>query len=487
VLTGTAVRPSHQGPIEGEISTERRPRTAARVEATARKVLLVSYHFPPDSRVGAVRPAKFAKYLTRFGWQPYVLTIKTRHIPVPDPRRVDEVQSVPTVRTAVWPTLTDALLHARHWLLGLFRSARPGGGAWRVRSAVVDSPARPPRDGADRRSWRLTLRRVLYAIFEFPDNEVGWVIPAVWRGFRLIRREGIPLVLVTSPPRSSVLIGLILSRLTGARLVTDLRDPWYSREPLVAPARLSGSDRLRAWLERQLIERSDDVITTTDRYTGLLRRNYPGVEPERFHTITNGYDAEDFARIQPVTPDATFTMSYLGTFYWTRTPGPLLAALSDLVRSGVIRREVLRVNFIGTVNDAEGESVEDLVRGYGLDGCVTIRGVVPYEQSLIEMKKSAVLVLIAPEVQSYGIPAKTFEYIAIERPILCLGDRGATADLIRQSGSGVVVNPADIFEIRRAIEQLYRAWRDGQPMSTAFDKTVFERATLTRELIDILT
>jgi glycosyltransferase involved in cell wall biosynthesis len=126
------------------------------------------------------------------------------------------------------------------------------------------------------------------------------------------------------------------------------------------------------------------------------------------------------------------------------------------------------------------------VRGYNLEGCVTILGVVPYEQSLVEMKKSSVLVLIAPEVQFYGIPAKTFEYIAIGRPILCLGDRGATADLIRQSRSGVVVDPSNPQEIRNAIEQLYTAWRDGHPMTTTFDTTVFERSRLTRELIDIL-
>ena len=486
MLTQTALR-SRQRPIQRQLSTDTRRRAVARAEAAARKVLIVSYHFPPDSRVGAVRPAKFAKYLSRYGWHPYVLTIKTKHIPVPDPRRVDEVQSVPIVRTAVWPTATDLLLRARHLLLRIFRPAGAGGRGLHPRGSIDGSMAVRHADGAEPRSWRGRLRKFLYTLFEFPDNEVGWVLPAVWRGYWLIRREEIPLVFVTSPPRSSVFIGLLLARLTGARLVTDLRDPWYSREAFEMHRPVTRSERLRAWLERELMERSDHVITTTDRYTGLLRKNYSGIEPGRFHTITNGYDAEDFASLQPVAPDRTFTMSYLGTFYWTRTPAPLLAALAELVRAGVVPRAVLRVNFIGTVRDAEGESVEELVRGYGLEGCVAIRGVVPYEQSLVEMKKSAVLVLMAPEVQYYGIPAKTFEYIAIERPILCLGDRGATADLIRRSGSGIVVDPSNIAEIKSAVEELYGAWCDGRPMTTAFDKTVFERSKLTRELIHILT
>jgi glycosyltransferase involved in cell wall biosynthesis len=461
------------------MSTDR-TRPGVRVDGFPRKVLIVSYHFPPDTRVGAVRPAKFAKYLARFGWQPYVLTIKSKHIPAPDPRRLEDVEGLPIARTTVWPTATDFLLRLRQKLARLFRR-RPG-------TIVIAGTGRPhDTAGLEAVSWRERLRRMLHAVFEFPDNEVGWVLPAVWRGYRLIKRERIDIVLVSAPPRSSVLIGLILARLTGVRLVTDLRDPWRSRvNGGDVAARPSPTDRLRTRIERDLVERSHQVVTTADRYTALLRQQYPWIAPERFHTITNGYDAEDVSRIAPVVPDATFTLSYLGTFYWTRTPGPLLEALSDLVRTGVIDRSVLRVNFIGTVRDIDGQSLEELVRRYGLDGCVTIRGVVPYEQSLAEMKRSAVLVLIAPEVQYYGIPAKTFEYIAVERPILCLGDRGATADLIRQTRTGIVVNMSNIYDIERAIEQLYKAWRSGAPLTPSFDKTLFERSRLTRELIDVL-
>jgi glycosyltransferase involved in cell wall biosynthesis len=452
------------------------------VDDAAHKILIVSYHFPPDSRVGGVRPAKFAKYLTRFGWKPIVLTIRTKYLDGLELQRAEEVKEVPIVRTAVWPTVIELLMRARNALAGASR-ARDNGRVDRkdagARTENSNEPLNPPQ------SWSVA-RKILHFSSEFPDNEVGWVIPAVWRGYWLIRRERIRLVMVTSPPRSSVFIGLLLSWLTGARLITDLRDPWMHRDQTTTSGDISRYDRVKVWLERRLMERSHDVITTADPYTGFLRNHYAFTGRHKFHTITNGYDAEDFERIGPVAQDPTFTLSYLGTFYWTRTPRPLLAALSGLVATGMLPRDLLRVNFIGTVTTAVGETVEDLVHEYALEGCVAIQGVVPYHRALIEMKKSAVLVLLAFEAQYYGIPAKTFEYIGMGKPILCLGDKGAAADLIRHSGAGLVVNPNDIDAIASAVATLFEAWQSGTPVVAEFDKSVFERSTLTRELIDII-
>jgi glycosyltransferase involved in cell wall biosynthesis len=453
------------------------------VDDAARRILIVSYHFPPDRRVGAVRPAKFAKYLARFGWKPTVLTIGTKYIDGLEPQRVEEVQTVPIVRTPVWPTIVDLLVRVRNRFL-----RRPPSRHQYVPNGPDAADTSTPRvEDASRSTgpWAVA-RKILHFSSEFPDTEVGWVIPAVWRGYWLIKRERIPLVMVSSPPRSSVFIGMLLSWLTGARLITDLRDPWMHRDQDSDDGHATGTDRVKVWLERRLMERSHDVITTADRYTDFLQTHYRFLTPDKFHTITNGYDAEDFERVGAVTPDPTFTLSYLGTFYWTRTPRPLLAALSELVSNRVIPRELLRVNFIGTVTTADGETVEDLVREYALDGIVAIQGVIPYHRALAEMKRSAVLVLLAFEAQYYGIPAKTFEYIGIGRPILCLGDKGATADLIRRSGAGLVVDPRDITAIATAIERLFVSWQNGEPMISDFDTSVFERSRLTRELIDII-
>jgi glycosyltransferase involved in cell wall biosynthesis len=454
------------------------PTTARDLALAPKSILIVSYHFPPDSRVGAVRPAKFAKYLTRYGWRPMVLTIDTKHIPSPEVERAEEVKSVPTTRTSVWPTALDVLVTLRNRLRSFVRP--------RQSAAIHAQPAPVASPHVDRPARLLFVRKLGQLLFEFPDSQVGWVIPAVWTGYWLIRRERIRLILVTSPPRSSVFIGVILARLTGARLITDLRDPWRPRDEGPSEATLSRTDRIRAWFERKLMERSDEIITTADLYTECLRQSHPSVAPHKFHTITNGYDSEDLSALEEIKPNERFTLSYLGTFYWTRTPRPLLIALSELVEADKLPRHLLQVNFIGTFASSTGETMDDLVRLCRLEGCVSVRGVVPYQQALREMRKSDVLILLAPKEQYYGIPAKSFEYIATGKPILCLGSTGATANLIARSGCGVVVDSHTVEEIKTAILTLFESWRSGEPMARDFDISAFERQKLTRDLIALI-
>jgi len=110
----------------------------------------------------------------------------------------------------------------------------------------------------------------------------------------------------------------------------------------------------------------------------------------------------------------------------------------------------------------------------------------PYKKSLRQMKKSDVLLLFAPDEQYYSIPGKTFEYIGAEKNILCFGNKGATADFIRKTESGIVVNPYNIEEIRNAISELYLCWKSGRKLISKFDRRVFEREELTRKLLQLL-
>ena len=60
---------------QSAIANGRISMTAA--ESKKRKVLIVSFSFPPTNNIAAVRIGKSAKYLPRFGWEPIVLTADT--------------------------------------------------------------------------------------------------------------------------------------------------------------------------------------------------------------------------------------------------------------------------------------------------------------------------------------------------------------------------------------------------------------------------
>jgi glycosyltransferase involved in cell wall biosynthesis len=455
----------------------------------AQKILIVSYHFPPDNRVGAIRPAKFAKYLSRFGWQPYILTVKEQYFQNKDADRLKEVGNLPITRTAMWPTLLEILVEARNRLFLVFKIKGKAKemGVSRGSSASVDSK-KEKRAGGALRLFSLSIKRYFISIFGVPDEVNGWFIPAVWSGYWLIKREGIRIIMTSSPPRTTALIGLVLSKLTGAKLLTDLRDPWFLLGGKPENLRCALTDKVELWLEKCIMIHSDKVITTTDQYTQFLHAHYSFVPRDKFYTLHNGYDEEDFIGLERVESNRKFTLSYLGTFYFTRSPREFLSALGQLLKDGVISPHEVEVNFFGNVRSASGGLVEDLIKFYGLTECVHLREMLPYRKSLLEMKKSDILLLFAPDddEQYYAIPGKTFEYIGAEGQILCIGDKGATAELIKKSGSGVVVNMCNVDEIKNAIKDLYLAWKSGRQLTSNFDKRVFERKELTRELLQLL-
>jgi glycosyltransferase involved in cell wall biosynthesis len=444
------------------------------------KILLVAYYFPPDTEVGGIRVAKFAKFLPEFGHQPYVLTIQEGYIPCQDAGRLKDVIHVPIVRASVWPTLRRVVSQVRRIILEKLG----------VKRAVDLSRKIDPAPDVGRSSVSaLTyhLRRLLISLSELPDRAIGWLLPAVWNGYRLIRKERIDLILATCPPVTGGLIGLCLSKLTSARLVLDLRDPLLLHEAKSRSVRTKASDQIERWLETWLIHSASRVISATEQYTRYLRHRFPGLPPERFCTIWNGYDSGDF----PSPPSSEsingrFVVSYLGTFYFGRTPRQFLQAIGELVREGVLSRANIQIHFVGDVRQPEGIPIEELVRPTGLDGCVVIQDIVPYSESLSQMQKSVVLLLFAPE-QYYSIPAKAFEYLYARRWILCLAKDGATADLIRGTGTGTVVDPYDVPAIKRAIQDLYVRWEFGTSLIPEADVRPFERRELVRMLSHAIT
>jgi glycosyltransferase involved in cell wall biosynthesis len=445
------------------------------------KILIVAYHFPPAITVGGIRPAKFAKFLSRFGWRPFVLTIAEDHLGETDPERLEDVRGVPILRTRVWPTILQLAVRLKHAFFPPQPQAdreQPAG------RRVVLRDCGPVRRSPPALNY--TLNRVLTSIFELPDREVGWLLPAIWKGYRLIKNKGIQVILSTSPPATAALVGACLSKLTGARLVLDLRDPWDLHAAKGQDVRTWFSDWIEQWLEGWLTRSADRVITATEHYTAFLQAHFSDLPKNTFQTIWNGFDADDFTigKVR-LRDDRTFVLSYLGTFYMGRSPKELLQAVGSLIRNHRIGREEIRIHLLGDVYEAEGIPVTEMIRQNDLNGCVRLSKAVPYKESIAQMQQSDVLLLFAPQ-QYYSIPGKAFEYLAANRPILCVGDAGATADLIRRTRSGIVVDPRDVHEIEAAIWRLYSAWKTNGRSTIQADARQFERSALTQRLAAIL-
>jgi len=438
-----------------------------------RNVLFVSYHFPPDAAVGTLRTQKFVKYLAGQGWNPFVLTVQERHYPHLDEGRLADVRGALVARTPFWRTPLQFLIDLRDGM----RTGRTAQAA-----ASPTGSEKPGRAGAAGCS---ALKRWLVGLNWCPDDKLYWVVPGLFRGLALIRKHDIRRIVVSAPPNSSILLAYLLSRLTGAGLVIDFRDPWLLRHGAspqpIKPQRLLNFEYA---LQVHMLRHAAAVVTTNEDFRSALLREHAFLGENRVHVVCNGYDSEDYPPLSARIDTGKFCISYLGTFYMQRNPETFLRALAQFMGERGLSSADVEVRFVGDTENAAGSPVRRMIEGNGLGDVVTLAGKVDYPQALKIMCESSVLLLLAPN-QPYQVPAKTYEYMAAGRPVLALAQPGATASLVGSTGCGIAVDPDDVAGIRSALARLYEDHLSG---ARAFvcDAGAFDRRNQTVLLANIL-
>jgi glycosyltransferase involved in cell wall biosynthesis len=410
------------------------------------KVLIVSLYFPPAGGGGVQRPLKFATHLPTLGIETHVLA----------PYEPKWIHADPDLQ--------------------------PPTNAWIHRARYLGPKGRRPaeelhgRRGLDRisRQARLAGRRFL-----LPDENVSWNLTAIPAAVRIVRREGIDVVLTTSPPSSVHLIGAAAKRATGVRWVADLRDsivahPHRRAERLAVRTK----ERGEAAVARLVARNADAIVAVSDAIAEETR----GLDPKGpVVTIANGSDFDDFAGL-PYERGERFRITHTGSFFGKRDPRPFLTALAD---SGLD----VTARFVGDFRTADREWAEEL----GLGDRLELHPYVPRRRSLELQRDSEALLLLIPEAGGRGkgvLSGKVFEYLAAERPILAsVPPDGAAAELIEETGAGVVAppdDPAAIADALRGLVERYEAGAlDGTPLSEEW-RDKLSRRTRVEELAELL-
>jgi glycosyltransferase involved in cell wall biosynthesis len=411
------------------------------------KALIVSFYFPPAGGGGVQRPLKFATHLPELGVETHVLAPH-------DPKwihRDDELQP---------PTL-----------------------AWVHRARYVGTSGRKPAEELHGTQGLVRLQKQAQLFgrrFLVPDENVSWNLTAIPAAIRIVRSEGIDVVVTTSPPSSVHLIGAAVKKATGVKWVADLRDslvahPHRHAERLLVRAKEQGEYAVA----RLVASRADAITCVSEAIADEIRERSPRGP---VMTIANGSDFDDFAGLERQQSDR-FRLTHTGSFFGKRDPRPFLTALKQ---SGL---EDVVVRFLGDFRSADREWAETLELGDRLE-------LIPYaarRRSLELQRDSEALLLLIPEAGGRGkgvLSGKVFEYLAAERPILAVvPPDGAAADLIRDAGAGVVVAPDDVDGMAAALRDLHARWRvgtlDGPPLSEEWRRKV-SRRTRSEELVRVL-
>jgi len=386
-----------------------------------RRLLLVSYYFPPIAGSGVFRPLRMAKYLGRHGWDVTVLSVSENTRAPKDPSLLREIP--PQLRVERVPSAEPrALLIALNklGLRGLVRRVEP---------------------------WLM-----------LPDDQRGWVPFAARRATQLARELRFDAVVTTSAPYSAHLVGQRLKRRTGIPWIADFRDEWTTNPYLRDRYPTQWHLKFNRSLEREVLREADRVVCVSRPWLDALHDLVPKLPGNKFVVLPNGYDGEHFRDEAPVAPDR-FRIVYTGMFYGPRSPTPFLEAL-DLVRQRQrIPADEIEVVFMGR------SGWSDSVADESSRCSVRIVEQRPYFESLKVLREAAVLLLVIPrEGGSGNHTGKLFPYLASGRPILATApEPNVAAELIRESRSGVVAPPDDPAAIAAAIESLYEDWKRAVP------------------------
>jgi len=420
-----------------------------------KKILLISYHFPPSTAVGGLRLAHFAKYLPHFGWDAYVLTIEDRYLKRRDDDRRKDLGPITIYKTRLAPTVNDAYLKLKSLYYSVLNRRRVSV------EELTSSFARPcftysePQETVRPYSSETVsqkIKRYVVSFLSMPDAERNWIIPAVLRAVREIKRENIDCILTSSPPHSVHLIGYLVKSMTGVRWVADFRDPWMTTGPKRLYSTCALSKKIEQWMEKKVLHGADMVVTTTEMLCDAFKKSNDRSSTDKFWCLTNGFDMEYFARFDHLQKYDLFTLTYAGGLYYGRTPEPIFKAVKALVAEGRLDVHRIKIKLIGECAFVNGQPMSRLVSSYGLDPVVEVSGPVPYAEAIRIIAQSHVALLFAPD-QPFQIPAKVFDYMGAKTAILALSKEGATADLIRSTNTGAVFAPSNEVGIKEYIYQ----------------------------------
>ena len=421
-----------------------------------KKILMISYYYPPLDDVGALKSLGFSKNLPDFGWEPHVLTIKN-----PD-------SSYCLVGNSLQPNNT-IVFYSRS-LFNLNRVVWKINGLIKLFLKVI---------GKDLK------KNIFHDLICIPDVFIGWIIPCFLRGLYLSKKIGINVIYVSCRPFSSALTGVLLKKVLKKPLILDFRDP------MSFPYIDFDNDKLGKFrhrliknIERYTLKNADRFIVTTDETRNEYLSLYPFLKG-KIDRIYNGFLMEIKISDDNPTFDK-FTIIYVGNFYYSSiSSDKFFLALQKIVANKLIPQTKFVFLYLGGINK-KNNWLEKVGHKYNITDIIVAPGQVSREESLQAISKASLLLLrIIPPC----ISTKLYEGLVVGTPFLATIDKGEVEELIREySPHSYIITSDNVDDIVNAIIDAYHKWEKGELRKIVSQEYLesFNKKELTKELAKIL-
>ncbi|MEA1898294.1 MAG: glycosyltransferase family 4 protein [Bacteroidota bacterium] len=428
-----------------------------------KKVLIISYYWPPSGGAGVQRWLKFAKYLPEYNIQPFVLTV--------DPKYA----SYPILDNSLEKEVSDGVQVFKTKSREPFTFYKKITGEREIPYAGFVNQGNP--------GFLNKISRAIRGNFFIPDARIGWNKFAFRKALDIIREHKINTVITTSPPHSTQLIGLKLKKKTGVNWIADLRDPWtdiyyYNKLYHSIPAK-----KLDEKYERNVLTSADWVIVVSLHMKEMLANKVFPLIDHKIKVIPNGFDEDDFTMPAENTTEK-FIITYTGTLTEEYDSYSFLQAISTIIKKS---QTPVVLQFVGLVSRQVKRNIEQ----FDLQQSTIYIDHVSHQEALTYMMKSTILFLAIPHKRGNKaiLSGKLFEYIATGKPVIGIGPvHGDASAILKECERGRMFDYKDLQGIISYLLEIIQVWRKNSEnlvnTNEAYQK--YSRKSLTGELTAII-
>jgi len=426
-----------------------------------KRVLIITYYWPPSGGAGVQRWLKFVKYLRNYGWEPVVFTARNPEAPAMDYSLLKDVpEGLEVIRQPIWEPYTFY-----RKFVGLRKDDK-------ISAGFLSENKKPGFS----EKIAVFLRGNLF----IPDARKFWIKPSVGFLTKYLREHPVNALVSTGPPHTTHLIALGIKKRLGVPWLADFRDPWtkidFYDNLMLTPL----ADRRHHRLENAVLKAADSIVTVSWSWAV----DFEGMGAPHTEVITNGFDPEDFPDTNSNKP-ATFLLTHIGSLNKDRNPEFLWRVLGEMVKTNATFRQLLKIRFIGKTDFRVFESLER----NGLIGYTEKIDYVPHDEALKLSAGSAVLLLLINNTPNSSgiIPGKVFEYLATRRPILCIGPlAGDSAHIVMEAKAGPVVGFDDEAKLHNVLSELFSQYTNSEQPQNETSIDQYSRKVLTGNIAGLL-
>lgn len=411
-----------------------------------KKVLVITYYWPPSGGAGVQRWVKFIKYFKDQNINPFIISV--------DP----DFASYPLIDNSLKndiPDNTNVYLTKTNEPYSFYKKINNN----QTPYAGFANEGRP--------NFFQKIARFIRGNFFIPDSRKGWNNFAYKKAVEILEKENIDTVITTSPPHSTQLIGLKLKETQNIKWIADLRDPWTDIYYYKSMLHTKWAKQKDLNYEKRVIEKSDKVVVVSDSIKQLLLNKSNLVKESKIHIIPNGFDDDDFL-VSSKNNKSKFLLSYVGTITKDYPLDSIKKSISNLN---------INLEFTGKADEPTKLLLNEVA---------SFNNHVKHKESINLLLASDMLLLVIPKISNNKgiLTGKLFEYLGARKPILCIGPTdGDAAKIIEECKAGKTFDYSD----ENGIYDFIETYMSNEFIFENKNYLKYSRRNLTKNLSKILT